>query len=255
METIPDKWVESQRSCKEVYAEWEYKLGTDESARAFLSAEYSWFLDIWDNYAFPIQRADSIRYFVLYHYGGIYLDMDTWCNQTLPMHQLESDMGMHHSLFQSTQPTGVTNDFLITSDKHPAYEAAIAKLPMFNAITHFWAEWQPYCAIMISAGPIFLTMVLKEYLLEQPSLPSSTVNVVNATVLAPYIMDLESSTWHRADAKVLMWIGHRPWIWFSMGAAGLIAGIYVLNYVLVISCTILRKALVGMCKKIDSNIA
>ena len=189
-------------------------------------------MDVWDNYTFPIQRADSLRYFALYHYGGIYLDMDTWCNETLPIHELESDTGKDYTLFKSTLPTGVTNDLMITSAKHPVYAAAIAALPAFNSITRVWAGWQPYCAIMISAGPMFLTLVVKDYLLEQPSLPSPTIGVINSTQLKSYITDLESSTWHRADAKVLMWIGNRPWTWFSMGAMGLFAGLYIFNLVL-----------------------
>lgn len=87
---------------------------------------------------------------------------------------------------------------------------------------------------MVSAGPMFLTMVMKDYLLEQPSSLWRTIQVINATELAPYITDLESSTWHRADAKVLMWIGDRRWTWFGMGAIGLVAGLYVLNNVLMI---------------------
>jgi mannosyltransferase OCH1-like enzyme len=186
-------------------------------------------VDIWDNYAFPIQRADSLRYFVLYHYGGIYLDMDTWCNKSIPIENLEIDAVTEYALFKSTLPTGVTNDFLITSARHPVYAAAVTKLPVYNSITRAWARWQPYCAIMISAGPMFLTMVAKDYLLQQASLPSQTIGVVNQTELSPYITDLESSSWHRADAKVLMWLGSRPWTWFSMGAIGLFVYLYVLN--------------------------
>ncbi|CAK7206812.1 CSG1/SUR1-like protein [Sporothrix eucalyptigena] len=232
-EVIPEKWRDSQNSCKKAYKDFEYKLWTDKSARDFLALEYPWFIDIWDNYAFPIQRADAIRYFVLHHYGGIYLDMDTWCNQTFPVHRLESEGSFQHrALFKSTLPTGITNDFMITSARHPAYAAAIAKLPMYNALTHFWARWQPYAVIMISAGPMFLTMVVKDYLMQQPSLPSLTVGVINATELAPYITDLESGTWHQSDAKALMWIGTRPWTWFGMGAIGLVLGLFVVNRLL-----------------------
>jgi mannosyltransferase OCH1-like enzyme len=221
------------------------KLWTDESARDFLSDKYPWFVDIWDNYAFPIQRADSIRYFILHHYGGVYLDMDTWCNQTFPIHQIESDTVAHYALFKSTLPTGVTNDFLITSARHPVYTAAIAELSRFNALTRVWARWQPHCAIMISAGPMFLTMVVKDYLIKQPSLTSPAVGVINSTELAPYITDLESSTWHRADTKVLTWIGGQQWTWFGMGAIVLIAGLYIVNHVLTLLCEFLWKVLSG----------
>ncbi|CAI7576452.1 unnamed protein product [Penicillium pancosmium] len=226
---IPDRWVQSQETCKKAYSEFEYKLWTDHSARDFLSEYYSWFVPTWDSYAFPIQRADAIRYFVLYHYGGIYLDMDTRCNNTLPAQMMGSDQVKDYALFKPTRPTGVTNDLLVASPKHPIYKLAISKLPVFHSITRSWARFQPYCAIMISAGPLFLTMVVKEYLLEQHSLPSNTIGVVEEATLSPYITDLQSGTWHQADAKILMWMGERPWVWFALGTLVLVAGLYVID--------------------------
>ncbi|KAL6855651.1 nucleotide-diphospho-sugar transferase [Trichoderma novae-zelandiae] len=240
--TIPEKWAKSHHSCQETYADFEYMLWTDELARDFISTEYPWFVDNWDGYAFPIQRADAIRYFVLHHYGGIYLDMDTFCNETVPLEKLETGPGPHYALFKSTLPTGVTNDFMITTARHPAYAAAVAKLPIFYDITRFWAELQPYANIMMSSGPLFLSLVVKDYLLGQPSLPSPTVQVIDPPELGPYITDLESATWHKADAHALMWLGTRPWTWFLAGAIGLIAGLYLINYLLLLVCdTFLRK--------------
>jgi inositol phosphorylceramide mannosyltransferase catalytic subunit len=46
------------------------------SSRDLLTNEYPWFVETWDHYRFPIQRADSIRYFILAHHGGIYIDLD-----------------------------------------------------------------------------------------------------------------------------------------------------------------------------------
>jgi mannosyltransferase OCH1-like enzyme len=40
---------------------------------------YPWFLETFDGYPYPIQRADAIRYFVLHHFGGIYIDLDDVC--------------------------------------------------------------------------------------------------------------------------------------------------------------------------------
>lgn len=52
------------------------QLWTDAGSREFIATEYPWFLDSFDNYDYPIQRADAIRYFVLAHFGGIYIDLD-----------------------------------------------------------------------------------------------------------------------------------------------------------------------------------
>ena len=225
------------------------QLWTDEVARDFISSEYPWFLDVWDNYAWPIQRADAIRYFILYHFGGLYLDMDTLCNATIPLPQIEPDVG-HHAVFKSTRPTGISNDLLISSPRHPVFKAAIYELLMYNDITRLWAPWMPYVAIMISAGPFFLTMVAKNYLLAQPSLPSPTVQVINATALAPFITDLEGGSWHKGDTQALMWVGERPWIWFALGGIGLAAGLYVLNHVMLLAARGLgkRRSLAGYAK-------
>lgn len=206
-----------------------FKLWTDKGAQDFLAREYPWFLDSFNNYAFPIQRADAIRYFVLHHYGGIYLDMDTFCNQTFPMQQVEDGPSEHIAIFKSTLPTGVTNDFMISSQGHPAFSLMLSKLPAFYSLTRFWAELQPYVNIMLSSGPLFVSLVVKDYLLQQPSLPSSTVKVIEPGNLDIYISDLESSTWHSGDAKTFMWLGTRPWTWFTMGIIGVCAGLSFVN--------------------------
>ncbi|KAK3059797.1 hypothetical protein LTS18_010038, partial [Coniosporium uncinatum] len=75
-ESIPAHWVEPQKSCIDLHPDYEYRLWTDKKAREFIAAEYPWFLETFDGYGFNIQRADAIRYFVLAHYGGIYIDLD-----------------------------------------------------------------------------------------------------------------------------------------------------------------------------------
>ena len=95
-ETIPERWAEPVQQCLEMHEDYEYKvrvasdrwcvtaarltggtqLWTDASSRKFIATEYPWFIDTYDNYPYPIQRADAIRYFVLAHFGGTYIDLD-----------------------------------------------------------------------------------------------------------------------------------------------------------------------------------
>ncbi|KAH7246920.1 nucleotide-diphospho-sugar transferase [Fusarium solani] len=227
-ETIPEMWAESQQSCLKAYSDFEYKLWTDERAREFLSSEYPWFLETWDTYPFPIQRADAIRYFVLHHYGGIYLDMDTVCHQAFPIDQIETEL-KHDSLFEATLPTGITNDIMISSARHPAFASAITRLPFHHRITRFWAWLLPYAAIMFSTGPLFISLATAAYLYGEPSLPSPTVQVISSTNLKPYITDLQTATWYRTDARVLKWLANKPLLWFILGTVGVIGGVYLLN--------------------------
>lgn len=161
--------------------------------------------------------------------------MDTMCEQPLPLSELESDGAEHHAVFKSTKPTGVSNDLMITSARHPVFGAAISKIMSYSQFTQPWARLQPYCAIMISAGPLFITMAIKNYLLENPTLPPTNVQVINATSLSSYITDLEAASWHHADAQTFMFIGDRPWIWFLLGAIGVVIGFHLINRLLMMA--------------------
>lgn len=95
-EIMPQSWNQSQQSCIDLHPDYEHKvwyfvecnrdllkshqLWTNDTARELLTKEYPWFLETYDTYRYPIQRADSIRYFILAHDGGIYVDLDNVFN-------------------------------------------------------------------------------------------------------------------------------------------------------------------------------
>ncbi|KAH7021871.1 hypothetical protein EDB80DRAFT_744530 [Ilyonectria destructans] len=217
-ETIPKIWAGSQQSCLKAYSGFQYKLWTDERAHDFFHAEHPWFLDTWDNYPFPIQRAHAIRYFVLYHYTNL----------------------SHNSLFEATLPTGITNDIMISSARHPTFASAISRLPTFHQLTRLWARLQPYAAIMMSTGPLFITLATADYLYGVSSLPSPTVQVINSTDLRPYITDLQTATWHGGDTHVLKWLANKPLAWFVLGTVAVVGSIYALNKALLFIYRILH---------------
>ena len=70
------------------------QLWTDEKSRNFIAKEYPWFLETFDSYKYPIQRADSIRYFVLAYYGGTYIDLDDVRIYILPPPSLVLTLGI-----------------------------------------------------------------------------------------------------------------------------------------------------------------
>lgn len=57
----------------------EYVLWDDKDNRAFIDREFPWFLPQYDSYPREIFRADIIRLFFLYRFGGLYADLDTEC--------------------------------------------------------------------------------------------------------------------------------------------------------------------------------
>jgi inositol phosphorylceramide mannosyltransferase catalytic subunit len=60
-----------------------YVLWDDYDNRRFIESKFSWFLPAYDRYPREIFRADLIRFFFLYSFGGFYADLDAECLRPL----------------------------------------------------------------------------------------------------------------------------------------------------------------------------
>ncbi|WP_432328248.1 glycosyltransferase family 32 protein [Mucilaginibacter sp. P25] len=76
---IPASLQSLSQSWKSKHPNWEYKLWTDEMNRNFIVENFPEFLAIYGSYEYNIERVDSVRYFILYHYGGLLVDLDFEC--------------------------------------------------------------------------------------------------------------------------------------------------------------------------------
>ncbi len=194
-------------------------LWTDDSSREFIANEYPWFLDTFSGYTYPIQRADAIRYFVLYHYGGVYVDLDIGCQR--PMDPLLT----FPVILPRTIPVGVSNDLMFAEKHHPFMAQTIRNLIAFD---YSWVLNYP--TVMFSTGPMFLSF---QYGLwagrhtATPEFPAGEVRILPKSLYgknalpeeAPhsYFAHYYGSSWHADDAafigflgqwgKILMWVG------------------------------------------------
>ena len=76
---IPEKWKKSSEACKRLNPDYKYTLWTDQDLDNFIAKEYSWFIETFRSYPYPIQRVDVARYFILHKFGGMYIDLDITC--------------------------------------------------------------------------------------------------------------------------------------------------------------------------------
>lgn len=74
--TLPKHWQASQDAIKRHLPYWDYRLMTDTDNLAFVKQYFPDFLETFEGFEYPIQRADAIRYMWLYVKGGVYLDLD-----------------------------------------------------------------------------------------------------------------------------------------------------------------------------------
>lgn len=189
-------------------------LWTDAGSREFIATQYPWFLDTFDNYTYNIERADAIRYFVLHHYGGIYVDLDIGCLR--PMDQLL----VYPVILPVTTPVGISNDLIFSEKGHPFMEQTIHNLVTFD---HDWILNYP--TVMFSTGPMFLSiqygLFTSSHSLGDPIrvLPRSLYgkNAKEGEAPHSFFSHFYGSSWHADDAafmafllhwgKGLMWIG------------------------------------------------
>jgi len=64
------KWQEVRQSCINIHPGWDVYLWTDELAATFVADHFPELREMWENYRYPIQKIDALRYMILYHYGG-----------------------------------------------------------------------------------------------------------------------------------------------------------------------------------------
>ncbi|KAI0702862.1 hypothetical protein BC835DRAFT_1263362 [Cytidiella melzeri] len=218
-ETLPPKWTKISQHCRDIMPDYEYMLWTDASSREFIANEYPWFLDTFDGYTYPIQRADAIRYFVLYHYGGIYLDLDIGCQKRL------DSLLTYNIILPRTKPVGVSNDLMFTERKHPFMAQTI-----HNLISWDYSWILNYPTVMFSTGPMFLSFqygIWNSGNPPTPEFPGGEVRILPKSLYGKnaqpedvpnsFFTHYYGSSWHADDAafigflgswgKVLMWIG------------------------------------------------
>ena len=119
--TMPLAWNATYLSCIRAHPPgqggWELRLWSDQAIRDFIAAEYGWFLPEFDSYPRAIQRVDAARYFVLYHFGGVYVDLDVGCARSLePLRHAVSAPGKG-AMFPLTSPCGVSNDVIFSAPR------------------------------------------------------------------------------------------------------------------------------------------
>lgn len=81
---VPLHWNQTVATVRQYNADtFEYRLWTDDDMHKFVREKEPYFYEhTFLTYPFNIQRIDAFRYVILYHLGGIYIDMDNGCRRS-----------------------------------------------------------------------------------------------------------------------------------------------------------------------------
>lgn len=166
---LPRRLVELQRTWQQLNPHYEYRLWDEAALRDLIGVRHGWFLPTFDRYPHLHQRADAGRLFVLYEYGGFYVDADARALRPLdeliamvPYARLiVSDLpftGMMRAVVAVTYRTRrlVTNAFIGMEAGLPEWRDVLQRLPHTADILSFHKE----LSIAFSTGPWFLARAI-----------------------------------------------------------------------------------------------
>lgn len=127
---------------------------------------------------------------------------------------------------RKTAPTGISNDAMGATPQHPFFLRVIDSLMEYNK------NWQlPYITVMYSTGPLFLSVIWKEYMASGDNmgddLGGGRVRILMQDEYNRHAWSFFShhvgNSWHGNDAKLIFWMGRH---WLMLTATGfLVAGV------------------------------
>lgn len=127
--SLPDDYARFHDSIRRLHPDWEHRLWTDDDNRRLIAEHYPWFLETYDSYKHNIERVDAVRYFILLHHGGVYLDLDMECVK--PIDDLLQADGLYFSLLAgpNIENTVIGNALMAAPRGHAFFSYLTKKLP------------------------------------------------------------------------------------------------------------------------------
>jgi mannosyltransferase OCH1-like enzyme len=186
-------------------------LWTDETSRRFIQENYPWFLSTFDSYPYSIQRADVIRYFVLYHYGGFYVDLDIGCRRSFEQLRQNSSNSV---ILPKTQPIGFSNDWMAAKKGHAFLGLLISDLQDWNV-----GLVTKYPTVFFSTGPMFLNTMYCKYG-DKQGISVLPDELYGGHWESSFVRHYHGSSWHDWDAALVFYVWDH-WVALICTFAGL----------------------------------
>ena len=147
------RWEDYAQSWKRWFPDYEYRLWNDEDIDAFMQTEYPEAYGLFKSYPHHIQRVDMFRYYALFHYGGIYADLDFECFQRFALPEGKV------SIAESPYDYEILQNALMASPKgHPFWKRVFTELEASNRL---W-DTNSFFQVLSSTGPQLLVRASKQ---------------------------------------------------------------------------------------------
>ncbi|WP_276089681.1 glycosyltransferase [Pedobacter sp. JY14-1] len=184
---IPEHFRLLKETWIKLHPDWTYILWTDEDNRRFIQNHFPSFLEKFDSYPTNIQRVDAIRYFILYTMGGLYVDIDYECLQSV-----QSLLENKSAVFGS-EPAGHCMRFNMDMIVSNAFMACKKKDPFFELLCRsmedtIQQDTKTITSVLETTGPFKLSKLVAE------NRASFDISIIEPSVICPLTIEEVQAT-------------------------------------------------------------
>jgi mannosyltransferase OCH1-like enzyme len=168
---IPEHLKLMQKTVIDLHSDYEYKFWTDVDLEEFLLQNYpNTFLFYEKAFPYIIQKIDFIRLLLLYHFGGIYIDLDSVCIRNvdgiLNYPSTLVSTKPHNAFSKKHYPMVLNNAFMASERGSDFIKQILIRIIEYeNPIDYIEYCYLsvPYAKVLKSAGPLCITDAYKAY--------------------------------------------------------------------------------------------
>jgi mannosyltransferase OCH1-like enzyme len=150
-----DSWL--TQNPKWVYFCWNLK-----NCRELIKSFYPQHIELYDSYSYHIQRCDTVRYFILHRYGGLYADMDYFCNASWDkvIEEYPKDIYLVETPNKMYRDIHVSNSLMYSEPRHVFWSKLFIELEIHKTVPIYYSK---HLTIMFTTGPGILNRVFNRY--------------------------------------------------------------------------------------------
>lgn len=164
LDKLPKKYHNFKKSWIINHPGWKIIYWDQTKINDLIKFNYPRLKKLLDDYPHMIQKIDFAKYLILYHYGGFYLDMDTFCHKSLNNLYNIEEFKKYDFICSQMEVFMffkiINNGIIFSRPKHPILLLIINKLKKYQT-KKMYQNHDLY--IMQSTGPIFYHLMINEF--------------------------------------------------------------------------------------------
>lgn len=205
-EPLPLHFKQFGDTWKEYHPIWKYEFWDNQRINDFMQQFYPHYLNIYHGFKYNIQRWDAIRYLILYKIGGMYVDFDYECLDSLDNLLKDKSCCFSAEPDEHAQLFGkdiyFNNALMASVKEHPFLKTIIGEIFDYPNNENIYKD--KIIEILETTGPLFLTNLYERYT------DKNTVFIIPQDLVSPLSkMDVQKYLVNRSTEEFENYLEHK----------------------------------------------